>query len=85
MTTVISSYEAKSKWSEVIRRIADGENFIITHRGKEVVDMRPRLQPKMTVEEAVDRIRRRWKGGRDKNPHPRKYISRSELHEGHKY
>jgi prevent-host-death family protein len=86
MATKISSSEAKIKWSEVLRRIADqGESFIITHRGQEVADIRPRVRPKMTVKEAVERMQRRWEEGRTKNPNPRDFVPRSELHEGHKY
>ena len=78
----VSSYEAKTNLAALLRRAEAGETITITRRGVEIADLIPRLKPKMSVEEAVNRLRARRvvkKGRRRKN------ISRSELHIGHKY
>lgn len=41
MTYTMSAYEAKARFSEVIRRIRSGQRVIITYRGEEVAEVRP--------------------------------------------
>jgi prevent-host-death family protein len=38
---VIAAYEAKSKFSELLREAAEGEVFIITRNGKRMAELRP--------------------------------------------
>ncbi len=38
----IGTYDAKSKFSEIIRRVGAGESFTITYRGEPVADIIPR-------------------------------------------
>ena len=86
MATKINSSEAKSKWSEILRRAHDGETFFVTHRGSKVAEITPPMEVQLRKRrEAVDKMRKRWREGRAKNPNPRDFIPRSELHEGHKY
>ena len=41
MTQEIGSYGAKTKLPEILRRVAAGEAFTITNRGKPVADLIP--------------------------------------------
>lgn len=41
MQTEIDSYDAKTKLPEILRRVASGERFTITNRGKPVADLIP--------------------------------------------
>ena len=45
MAQVYSAYEAKAKFSEVIRRVRAGQRIIVTYRDEEVAEIRP-LEPK---------------------------------------
>ena len=38
---VIAAYDAKSKFSEILREAAAGEVFIITRNGQRVAELRP--------------------------------------------
>ncbi len=38
---VYSTYEAKAKFSEVIRRVRAGQRVVIAYRGREVAEIRP--------------------------------------------
>lgn len=37
----IGAYEAKTRFSEILRRVSAGEAFTITNRGKPVADLLP--------------------------------------------
>jgi prevent-host-death family protein len=41
MTTSYSTYQAKARFSEVIRRVRAGQRVVITHHGREVAEIRP--------------------------------------------
>ena len=41
MTTVIGAFEAKTKLSELLRRVEQGERFTVTVRGKVVAELGP--------------------------------------------
>lgn len=41
MNEEIGSYDAKTKLPEILRRVAAGERFTITNRGKAVADLIP--------------------------------------------
>ncbi len=36
-----STYEAKAKFSEVIRKVRAGQKVVISYRGKEIAEIRP--------------------------------------------
>ncbi len=36
-----STYEAKAKFSEVIRKVRAGQRVVISYRGKEIAEIRP--------------------------------------------
>ena len=37
----VSTYEAKARFSEILRRVRAGERIVVTHRGEPVVEIRP--------------------------------------------
>ncbi len=41
MPTVYSTYEAKAKFSEVMRKVRRGQSVRISYRGREVAEIRP--------------------------------------------
>ena len=53
-----STYEAKARFSEILRKVRGGESVYISYRGKEVAEIRP-IQEQATVEERLDRLERR--------------------------
>jgi len=46
-----STYEAKAKFSEIMRKVRDGQRVIISYRGEEVAEVRP-YRRAMSNEEA---------------------------------
>lgn len=59
--TTIGSYEAKTKFSELIERAAEGEAFIITRHGKAAAKLSPLSvrgeEERISAIEALDDIR----------------------------
>ncbi len=53
----VSAYDAKTHFSEYLARAKDGEEFVITHRGKPVAKLVP-LAPPHNVEEARAAMKR---------------------------
>jgi prevent-host-death family protein len=56
MKIVYSTYEAKAKVSELLRRVRAGKNVIIAYRGEEVAEIRPLEKPGAGLEESLIRI-----------------------------
>ena len=54
--TRYSTYEAKARFSEVIRKVRRGESVLITYRGIEVAEIRP-VKKEKTPQEKLDRLR----------------------------
>jgi prevent-host-death family protein len=53
----VSAYDAKTHFSEYLARAKDGEEFLITHRGRPVARLVP-LAPTRNVEEARAAMKR---------------------------
>jgi prevent-host-death family protein len=49
MSTEIGTYEAKAKFSELLRRVQAGETFTITRNGERVADITPSKEPPKKV------------------------------------
>ena len=66
MAQQIGAFEAKTHFSGIINRAENGEDFIITKRGKPVAKIIPfRQEPKMTWEEALENfkeLRKNYRG-----------------------
>lgn len=57
MLEEIGSYDAKTKLPELLRRVAAGESFTITNRGKPVADVMPsRSINRSKAQVAIDNI-----------------------------
>jgi prevent-host-death family protein len=55
--TEIGAFDAKTKLSEILRKVDQGERFTITVRGRAVADIVPtQTRNKRAVDEAVERL-----------------------------
>lgn len=52
---VVPSYEAKSKFSEILRAAAGGESFVITCNGKRMAELRPCQGPEIRRKQGMMR------------------------------
>ncbi len=59
MTITYSTYEAKARFSEVLRHVRRGRTVTISYRGEPAAEIRP-IQPKQqTLEERLEDLGRR--------------------------
>ncbi len=56
MAPTYSTYEAKARFSEVMRKVRSGQRVRITYRGEEIAEIRPITGADATVEEVVARL-----------------------------
>ncbi|MFZ0304582.1 MAG: type II toxin-antitoxin system prevent-host-death family antitoxin [Terracidiphilus sp.] len=55
--TEIGAFDAKTKLSEILRRVEQGERFTITLRGRAVADVVPsQRRDQRAIDEAVERL-----------------------------
>ena len=59
MVATYSTYEAKAKFSEVIRRVRDGETVIVSYRGDPVAEIKPVAPLPTSQEEHMEDLERR--------------------------
>ena len=59
MTDTYSTYEAKAKFSEILRKVRKGKHVYITYRGREVAEIKPIEKKEETLEERIQRLRER--------------------------
>lgn len=52
-----STYEAKARFSEILRQVRRGDSVFITYRGTEVAEIRP-VKKKRSLEERLERLER---------------------------
>ncbi|MDN5862752.1 MAG: type II toxin-antitoxin system prevent-host-death family antitoxin [Salinisphaera sp.] len=52
MPTTYSTYEAKARLSEILRKVRAGQTIFISHRGREVAEVRP-FEPQGSAAHAV--------------------------------
>ena len=57
--TTYSIYEAKAKFSEVIRRVRRGGTVIVTYRGDPVAEIRPIESDEQPLERRLDELERK--------------------------
>ena len=59
MKNVVGTFEAKTKFTELIKRVDDGEEFLVTKRGQPVAKIIPLkgIIDNSIVNAAIDRIR----------------------------
>ena len=59
MDLVYSTYEAKARFSEVLRHVREGRTVTISYRGKPVAEVRAIEKAPQTIEERLEELRRR--------------------------
>ena len=59
MVATYSTSNARARFSEVIRRVRDGETVIVSHRGEPVVEITPVKEPKTSLEKRMAELERR--------------------------
>ena len=58
MESVYSTYEAKTKFSELLRKVRQGGRVVITFHGEPVAEIRPIERSPETFEERLARLER---------------------------
>ncbi len=56
MAHVYSTYEAKAKFSEVMRKVRAGQRIVIAYRGREVAEIRPVQGRARSLENALAQL-----------------------------
>lgn len=59
MGATYSTYEAKARFSEVLRLVRSGTPVTVTLRGEPVAEIRPVERTPLTMEERLDELERR--------------------------
>ena len=59
MTDTYSTYEAKAKFSEIMRKVREGNHVYITYRGREVAEIKPIEKKEETLEDRIQMLRER--------------------------
>ena len=68
MTITYSTYEAKARFSEVLRQVRQGKTVTISYRGEPAAEIRPIPPKKQTLEERMEDLERRGILTRAKDP-----------------
>jgi prevent-host-death family protein len=58
MTDVYSTYEAKAKLSEILRKVERGRTVRISRRGEPIAEIRPIRPDPPSLEDRIDELRR---------------------------
>jgi prevent-host-death family protein len=58
MAATYTTYEAKARFSEVLRRVRAGERVVITFHGRPAAEIRPVEPAPETFEERIARLKR---------------------------
>ena len=56
MAHVYSTYEAKARFSEVIRKVRAGQRVVIAYRGEEIAEIRPLENRAASLEKTLARL-----------------------------
>ena len=56
MPKTYSTYEAKAKFSEILRKVRGGESVYVSYRGEQVAEIRP-IEKKEDLETTLERLR----------------------------
>ncbi len=59
MDLVYSTYEAKARFSEVLRHVREGRTVTISYRGEPVAEIRAIEKAPQTIEERLEELRQR--------------------------
>jgi prevent-host-death family protein len=56
MAHVYSTYEAKARFSEVIRKVRAGQRVVIAYRGEKIAEIRPLENPGRNLAKTIARL-----------------------------
>ena len=59
MSIIYSTYEAKARFSEMLRLVRSGTPVTVSHRGEPVAEIRPIEQKPQTITERLEELERR--------------------------
>ena len=59
VSVIYSTYEAKARFSEVLRLVRSGTPVTVSHRGEPVAEIRPIEQQPRTITERLEELERR--------------------------
>ncbi len=59
MSDVYSTYEAKARFSEILRKVRGGRRVRITYRGEEIAELKPIEKAGQSVERALKQLEER--------------------------
>ena len=68
MAQIYSTYEAKAKFSEVIRKVRAGQRIVIAYRGEQIAEIRPIEHPEAGLAKAIARLEDRGLLSRSRKP-----------------
>jgi len=68
MSRVYSTYEGKAKFSEILRRVREGERVLISYRGRPVAQVTPLDEPRPGLEERLRRLEAEGAIGQEPKP-----------------
>ena len=71
MAETYSTYEAKAKLSEILRKVARGKTVRISHRGQPIAEIRPLRREPAALEQRISELREQ---GVLSSPSPRKAV-----------
>ena len=56
MAETYSTYAAKAKFSEILRKVRAGQSVVITYRGEEIAEIRPIVSNVNPIERSLKRL-----------------------------
>jgi prevent-host-death family protein len=56
MTKIYSTWEAKTKFSEIVRKVREGETVYVAYRGERVAEIRPVSRDELPLEERIENL-----------------------------
>ena len=56
MGDVYSTYEAKARFSEILRKVRAGRRVTISYRGEEIAEVRPIVRGRRSLERSLTRL-----------------------------
>lgn len=56
MATIYSTYEAKTQFSEILRKVRAGQSVLVSYHGRTVAEIRP-IEEAQTLEQRFERLK----------------------------
>jgi prevent-host-death family protein len=68
MSETYSTYEAKAKFSEILRKVRAGQRIVIAYRGEEIAEIRPLEKNERSLDKVLKRLEDRGLVSRARTP-----------------